>query len=298
MTNYAQGIDVSSHNPVLNGPAIKAAGVSFIEVKATEGTTYINPHFFDQSGMALKMAIIWGAYHFFRWDADPVEQARHFLAATERARGDLPLALDVEKPGDGAGFQTYGVHEAQRRVRLFVDTIRTATGETPILYTYPDAWQQTMGNSDAFGDCPLWIASYGKPTPTLLPGWNTWTFWQYTDKQNVPGAGLVDADRYNGTVDDLKAWVGVFASVYTDPLTGHTIGGGFLNEWKASGGVAANGRPLTGEESGDNAPWSALPELRGYRVQLFERAAYAWKAGEQVTRVRVGALVEAMAKGK
>jgi GH25 family lysozyme M1 (1,4-beta-N-acetylmuramidase) len=36
--------------------------------------------------------------------------------------------------------------------------------------------------------------------------WESWTFWQYTREGKTPGVTLpVDLDRFNGSLDDLKA---------------------------------------------------------------------------------------------
>jgi len=56
-------------------------------------------------------------------------------------------------------------------------------------------------------DYPLWIAQYTTAAqPVIPPVWNAWTFWQYTDKGGVDGInGDVDHNRFNGTLDNLKA---------------------------------------------------------------------------------------------
>jgi lysozyme len=44
---------------------------------------------------------------------------------------------------------------------------------------------------------------------TVPSVWHNWTFWQYTDAGKVSGvSGKVDGNRFNGTVDDLKSFVG------------------------------------------------------------------------------------------
>jgi hypothetical protein len=78
--------------------------------------------------------------------------------------------------------------------------------------------------------------------------------------------------------------------------TGHSfvLGGGIATYWQQNGGVAEFGYPLEQEQGGDQLPWSLLPELAGYTVQMFERKALAWKAGNDVAVVRLGAVIEAM----
>lgn len=59
-----KGIDVSSHQPNVNWGSVKANGVQFAYIKATEGTGYKSPQFNSQYVGATKKNLIRGAYHF------------------------------------------------------------------------------------------------------------------------------------------------------------------------------------------------------------------------------------------
>jgi lysozyme len=54
---------------------------------------------------------------------------------------------------------------------------------------------------------PLWIAHYtAKPQPNIPATWNNWVLWQFSEKGKVNGVkGSVDRDRFNGSLDDLRA---------------------------------------------------------------------------------------------
>src|SRR5260370_11831695 len=80
-TGYPQGIDVSSHDHA-NGanppdwPTLAANGLAFAYVKASEGTTYVNPYFNADYNGAKANGIYAGAYAFGRPDlGNPVGQA-------------------------------------------------------------------------------------------------------------------------------------------------------------------------------------------------------------------------------
>jgi len=54
----------------------------------------------------------------------------------------------------------------------------------------------------------LWIAEWEIQTPEKMGNWPGWSFWQYTSRGAVPGiAGSVDLNRFNGTIDDLHAYL-------------------------------------------------------------------------------------------
>jgi hypothetical protein len=68
-------------------------------------------------------------------------------------------------------------------------------------------WQDTLGDPSLPG-VPLWIAVYnGGACPQLPSAFVDWTMWQYSDSASVPGIGSSDADLFNGSWDDLQAFV-------------------------------------------------------------------------------------------
>lgn len=94
------GIDVSGYQPSINWATVKANGVKFAFIKATEGTGYTNPSFSSQYTGATNNGIIRGGYHFARPDVSSgAAQASYFLAHGGGWSADgitLPGALDIE----------------------------------------------------------------------------------------------------------------------------------------------------------------------------------------------------------
>jgi lysozyme len=182
------------------------SGSAFTFVKATEGTSYTNPHFASDYAAAHRVGLVRSAYHYARPYTDPQtaqDQAQAFVktAGTAANKGDLPLTLDLEESGGLSPSQLISW------VQAFVAQVRTLTHRPPILYTYPYFWQHAMANSSAFTSLPLWIASYrsGGPQTPLPGGWKTWTFWQYTSSAAVPGiSGPVDASMFSGSAAALN----------------------------------------------------------------------------------------------
>ncbi|EEB99201.1 hypothetical protein MPER_01167 [Moniliophthora perniciosa FA553] len=95
-----QGIDVSGYQPNVNWATVKANGISFAYIKATEGTTFTSSTFSSQYTGATNAGLIRGAYHFAHPDSSSgAAQANFFLAHGGGWSGDgitLPGALDIE----------------------------------------------------------------------------------------------------------------------------------------------------------------------------------------------------------
>lgn len=206
-----QGLDVASYQHP-NGAAVswtqvRRDGATFAIVKATEGTSYTNPYFSSDYAQARKAGLVVGAYHFAR-PALPIstatDQANYFVktAGSDAATGELPLALDLEVTGG------LPAAELVQWAAAFLEQVKTLTGRTPIIYTYPYFWRTAMGNSTAFTSYPLWLADYraGSPSSPLPGGWSRWTFWQYTSDGRLGGVpAIVDRDEFNGDQAQLTA---------------------------------------------------------------------------------------------
>ncbi|KAA1472409.1 glycoside hydrolase family 25 protein [Dentipellis sp. KUC8613] len=200
-----EGIDVSSYQPSINWSTVKANGVTFAYIKATEGTTYTNPSFSSQYTGATNVGIIRGGYHFAHPDSSSgATQAKYFLAHGGGWSSDgrtLPGALDIEYNPNGATCYGLSASAMVSWIRDFSNTYEAATGRYPVIYTTTDWWTTCTGNSAAFASTnPLWIARYSSSIGTLPAGWSYTTFWQYADSGPNPG----DQDRFNGDAAGLK----------------------------------------------------------------------------------------------
>ncbi len=144
---------------------MKANGIAFVYIKATEGTGYQNPYFSQQYEGSYKAGLIRGSYHFARPDVSGgAAQADYFLAHGGGWSADgktLPGALDIEYNPHGS--TCYGLsHESMVAwVRSFSDAYHAKTKRYPVIYSTTNWWSECTGNSVAFGaDNPLWIARY------------------------------------------------------------------------------------------------------------------------------------------
>ena len=165
--NRPAGIDVSHHNGKIDWAKVKAAGITFVYLKATEGATYKDPTYDDNYAQAKAHGIAVGAYHFFRPGVATKSQVDNFVAAIKKLNpGDLPPVLDAENPVLWEGLSA-----------------------------------KTAARLAAY---PLWLAQYRKNDPTVPKPYATWTFWQHTESGKCPGiTGNCDMNVFNGTLEQL-----------------------------------------------------------------------------------------------
>ncbi|KAN0129607.1 Glycoside hydrolase superfamily [Lactarius tabidus] len=220
-----QGCDVSNwQGSNLNWATIKSEGAKFAYIKATEGTTFIDPDFNHNYIGATDNKIIRGGYHFARPDTSTgAAQAKYFLAHGGRWSADgltLPGAIDLEGAplysapdmfrlsdshfyvqGDCSGLTA---SQMVSWIKDFSNTYHSVTTRYPVIYTTTSWWEECTGNSAAFGsDNPLWIAHWASSIGTLPAGWSYTTFWQYADSGTFPG----DQDLFNGDAAGLSRYV-------------------------------------------------------------------------------------------
>ena len=200
---YADGVDVSHWQGTINWSKVKAAGMQFAFMKATESTTYTDTQLATNWAGVQAVGMYRGAYHFARPKVGTAPaQAKYFVSkvGSFQGPGTLPPVLDLEASGG------LGVTALRSWTATWLQTVEQLTGRTPIIYVSPAFWEYYLGNSTAFTRYPLWIAHYGVSTPRVPGGWPTWTFWQRTSSGTVSGiSGNVDMNRFNGTSAQLAA---------------------------------------------------------------------------------------------
>jgi lysozyme len=210
--SYTLGVDVShwqeENGHVINWQKVADSGHVFAFHKATEGSSYSDPRYAGNRTDAGSIGIPFGAYHFARpsggtiaaAQADAMQEAQHFLAVAQPAGGDLLPVLDLESSGD------LPVRRLKAWVQSWLDTVIDDLGVQPIIYSGPNFWRTSMGDTTEFADqgFPLWLAHYtsaaSPSTPAANWGGNGWAFWQWTSCASVPGInGCADEDRFAGS---------------------------------------------------------------------------------------------------
>lgn len=196
-----RGIDISRYQGDINWSKLQFARIDncplrFILIKATEGSSRLDPCFKTNFLNAKEYGFKRGAYHFWSNKSSPKSQANFFLSHVPLERGDLPPVLDVEKFPENKS-----VEEFQRDLLTWLHAVENEFHCKPIIYTYYKFKQQYL-NTPVFDQYPLWIAHYYTEE---IQYEGEWKFWQHTDAGRLPGIkGYVDFNVYNGSFYDLN----------------------------------------------------------------------------------------------
>ena len=208
IADMPRGIDVSKFQGNVDWAKVKAAGFSFAFARAINdkppGNT-ADPKFARNFAGMRDNGIFRGAYYFLRPNRNVAAAANLFISIVgSLGEGDLPPVIDVEDD-DGASAATI-----LDRVKQWIDIVEAGLNRQALIYTFTPFWRDKLGNSNRFADRPLWIAHFTtKPQPSFPSAFPNFTIWQHTDKGKVPGiTGNVDLDRFNGSMDGLRAFAG------------------------------------------------------------------------------------------
>ena len=193
-----QGVDVSKYQGTIDFAKIKAAGNTYVFVKATEGITSVDPDYAHNITAARAAGLVVGSYHFYETDDDPSAQFGNFRQHADVKPGDLPPVVDIEVLAQGSR------PDLADDLKSFLAQMEQAYGAKPILYSGVSFANEYLSG---FSGYPLWVAEYtSAATPKVPAGWQTWTFWQYSQSGSVAGInGAVDMDRFNGTAAQFDA---------------------------------------------------------------------------------------------
>ena len=168
--------------------------VSFVYIKATEGTTVRNRYYRSDYLQAIRTGIHVGAYHFFSATSPALAQAQYFLANAAIRKNDFPPVLDVE-PTERQIQQMGGDEELMRRIRIWLRAVEERTGKRPILYVSQMFVNRHMHHADDIKQhYNIWIARYGQYRPDVKL-----VYWQLCPDGRVDGIkGDVDINVFNG----------------------------------------------------------------------------------------------------
>ena len=210
------GPDVSKWQNKVDWKAAVKAGATFGIAKATEGKTVVDRQFANNwVGMKKAGLKVRGAYHYGHLDTDPLIQAHNFISAIVDnggfAAGDF-VVLDIEDVCLPSKLVSKA--KAAQWVADFLAKVEVLSGlprDRVFVYTGAWWWDKRTGGSSIAGEYPLWVACY--TSRVIMPkGWDTWSMWQYSSTQVIPGFGKVDNSVWNGTKASLYKQMGVPSS--------------------------------------------------------------------------------------
>lgn len=207
----ARGVDVSHHVFVTDWAALVASGRSFIGIKATQGTGFVDPKLAaHRDGFRATSGLLAAVYYHYPDPANaPEAEAAHFVAALGPLRDDELLAQDVEQGPTGKGAPP--IAWQQRFDAALPKRYRQADGRLIPngVYTATHVWNE-IGNPpwpDATaGNVFLWLKRYAAEYGACPSPWSFPTFWQDSEAASVPGVSApCDTDQFClGDVDELR----------------------------------------------------------------------------------------------
>lgn len=183
------------------GPGRRSDGtvdypVSFVYIKATEGTAIVNKYYTADQRAARSRGIAVGAYHFLSYKSTGEAQAAWFLRHASVQPRDLPPVLDVE-PTDRQIADMGGRDVLFSKMQGWLRVVEQRTGKRPILYVSQNFIDKHLVHAPERlkSDYEVWVARYGayRPYVRLL-------HWQLSPQGKVRGIhGDVDINVFNGT---------------------------------------------------------------------------------------------------
>jgi lysozyme len=210
-----EGIDIYDGTGSVTWSSVKAAGIDFAIIKATQGTYNSQSTFPSYWSGAKGAGLVRSAYHFFDPTEDGVAQAQHFLSVVgSLAADDLPPMLDIECPDGSSNCLGTGASGAtpaatiHQRMWDWINTVAKATGKAPLIYSYGSYFSSNGIDTTGLAVYPLNIADVTTASCFNVPSpWQKAAIWQYSWTGSVSGiSAQVDRDRFLGNLSDLQAF--------------------------------------------------------------------------------------------
>lgn len=201
-----RGIDVSHYQGDIDWNTLAKADISFVFIKATEGSSYVDDRFAYNYENAAKTKLPVGAYHFFSFDSPGKTQAKNFINTVEPYEGMLPPVIDLEFYG-GKHNNPPARDSVEHELGDMISTIETHYGLKPIIYVTEEAYEAYIVGG--YADYNIWIRNV-KTKPSLSDG-RAWTFWQYTNRERLKGYSgeekFIDMNVFVGNEADWSKYI-------------------------------------------------------------------------------------------
>lgn len=235
-TPRATLVDVSRYQGEVEAAALKAAGFDGMIARCTIGKSYVDPTYVHNFRTARENGLIFLSYHvLWPWNRQPEAEvewaAEHCIVDGEKPDG---LVGDYELPNTPEGWRRVWPSEVARQIRIHLPGLQSAVDRRATAYSGSWWWGAGTGHMIVFpvgvegefgwheaeylpyppaghwyhpGDAPM----SGGPR-SIAKGWESWTMWQWTSRGRPIGAPMasnMDYNVFNGSVDVLRAYLGL-----------------------------------------------------------------------------------------
>lgn len=201
--SYIKGVDVSHYQGTIDMEKLEQQGISFIFIKATEGSEGVDERFAINWENASETQMLMGAYHFFSFDSGGEQQAHHFIDTVGDLRGRLVPVVDVEFYGDKEKNPP-AAEEVIEELTAYLTVLEKEYQVVPIIYTTRKVYRKYI--RDSFKKYPLWLRNVYYPV-TIDAG-NRWSFWQYSDTECLEGykgdEKYIDMNVFQASKEELQ----------------------------------------------------------------------------------------------
>ncbi|MFR7819899.1 GH25 family lysozyme [Candidatus Pseudoruminococcus sp.] len=199
-----RGVDVSSYQGKIDWKTLSEQDIQFAFIKATEGSSFVDPNFSENYSNAQKTNLRIGAYHFFSYDSSGKTQAENFIKVVPISDNMLPPVVDVEFYSDKEQNPPNS-KDVDKELNAFLQEIEKYYKKKPIIYATGKSYDMFI--SGKYNDYNIWIRNI-LSYPSLSDN-KQWTFWQYTDRAVLDGYSgdekFIDMNVFNGSKEDFNS---------------------------------------------------------------------------------------------
>lgn len=198
-----RGVDVSRWQGEIDWAVLAEQDLDFAYLKATEGSTHVDEEFAKNWDGARETSLLVGAYHFMSFESPGGSQAANVARTVPALPGTLPPVVDLELYG-----RYVDDPPAAEAVRAVLDPLLADLeqhyGVPPVIYTTEAEYESYVRGG--YPRNPVWIRSVA--LPPVLPDGRDWTFWQYSNRDRLPGYDgeeeYIDLNAFAGTIEELR----------------------------------------------------------------------------------------------
>lgn len=153
------GVDIASYQKDMDCSKIKA---DFVIIKATQGTSYVNPHCNKHYAQCKESGKLIGLYHYSTGCGAEAE-ADFFIKNVSNYIKEAILCLDWEHNEKGGANPVFGTNSEVDYVKRFMERVFARTGVYPLLYMSASVTRRRDWSPVA-KICELWDAQYASAT--------------------------------------------------------------------------------------------------------------------------------------
>jgi hypothetical protein len=203
-------VDLASYQHGINLAAVKAAGFTRVNIKLTEGSSYVNPYIGEFVDGARANGLDICTFHWLNGRSTGATQAAAALAQMDRygLRDGTAHQCDCEDTTSPATWAVW---------RDYVNAMQQALGRPVINYTGDWWWPAHMGSNNGAAVTPYLWAAPNHGYDTTYPGdtsgdwhagyggWGDYAALQYA-VSSIPGAGGTDPNLSKTAFRDPHVW--------------------------------------------------------------------------------------------